>query len=98
MTLYDFVSESFYPGVVGNPELDRGCRSIEWWKEHARQGSEEGKRSTEEKHLQIARHSLNRSREANDQANDVLRITEETLQLLSASFVCYNADVRRQAA
>jgi hypothetical protein len=98
MTLYDVVSQSIYPGVVGNPDLDRGHRSTEWWKEHARQASEGGKRSTEEKHLQIARHTLNRSEEANDQAKDVLRITEETLRLFSASFVCYDAKLRQQAA
>jgi hypothetical protein len=91
-TIYGFVSESVYPGVIGNPELDKGARSTVWWKEHAKQGGSKDHPSTEEKHLHIARTNLNRSRDATAQIDEILRATEDSLLLFSAAVRWHHAD------
>jgi hypothetical protein len=90
-TIYEIVSESYCPGTVGNPELDRGPGSTSWWREHSKCVANGDNRTTEEKHLEIAKITLNRSREANRDAEDVLRVVEESLLLFSATLVCHNA-------
>ena len=80
--IYKFVSESVYPGVIGNPELDKGARSTVWWKEHASQGGSKDHPSTEEKHLQIARKNLNRS-------SDAAARTDEILSAAGIPYCCF---------
>jgi hypothetical protein len=91
-TIYGFVTESVYPGLVGNPNLDRGARSTAWWKEHAKQGSSEGRPRTEEKHLRISKSILNRVRGIEHQTEAILRITKQTLQLVSAAIRWHDTD------
>jgi hypothetical protein len=91
MTLFE-VTSAAYSGIAGNPELDCGPRSTAWWKEHTRSATDGAERSIEEKHLHIARHTLNRSREANACAEEILRVTEESLLLFAATITCHNVD------
>ena len=84
-TVYVIGSESFYPGLRGNPELDLGLPSYQWWQEHAKGGHEGKGRSTEEKHLEIAKIRLNKAKEANAREGEILHAVDETLQLLCAA-------------
>jgi hypothetical protein len=86
--IYDIVSTSIYPGVVGNAELDLGPESTQWWAEHAKQGSEAmGKRTDEEKHLQLAQIALNRSATAESLKTYIASRAEDTMRLFTAALL-----------
>lgn len=90
--ILEFVSTSFYPGIVGNSKLDLGPKTTAWWKEHARQGSPTGKRSTEEKHLELAKIALNR-RDMGSKARDQVKMrAEDTFRLFSAIMISNDLD------
>lgn len=90
--IFDFVSTSFYPGIVGNPELDLGPDTTVWWGEHARQGAKPGQRSTEELHLELAKRSLNRSQSAHRIGPQVCARAEDTMRLFTATMIFHDRD------
>ena len=90
--ILDFVSTSFYPGIVGNPELDLGPKTTTWWKEHARQGAPAGQRSTEEKHLELAKIALNRRDMPSEARAQVRMRAEDTLRLFTATMISHDQD------
>jgi hypothetical protein len=92
--IFEVVSESVYPGLKDQPEFDRGAVTMAWWKEHARQGSEGGKRSDEEKHLEMARLALNRNEAANAVADVVAARAEDAMLLFAATAICHDAGQR----
>ena len=86
--IYDIVSTSIYPGVVGNPDLDAGPESTQWWAEHAKQGSEAiGKPTDEEKHLKLAQIALNRSATAESLKTYIASRAEDTMRLFTATLL-----------
>lgn len=87
--LYDFTSNSIYPGTAGNPALDKGPRTVAWWKEHARTSGDINEPTTEEKHLYLSRRALNRSPIANDDAEAVLRAVDASLHLFAAASLAH---------
>ena len=91
--IFDVVSTSVWPGVVGNPELDGGSATIQWWKEHARQGSSEsGVPTDEEKHLQLSQLALNRTDLPPDLSARVTSRAEDTMRLFAATLLCMDHD------
>lgn len=102
--IFEVVTNSVYPGIKDHPELDRGAPTLRWWEEHARQGSQPGKRSDEEKHLEMARLALNRNQTANSMADTIARRAEDAMTLFAATAICHDAgqprrfDVRRYLA
>ena len=103
--IFDVVSTSVYPGIVGNPTLDAGPVSHQWWREHARQGAAEpGMRSDEEKHLELAQLMLNRGeipammeRRVADRADETMRLFAATLLYHDRESVEFSTDrYRRQ--
>ena len=91
-TIYDIVSTSYYPGTDAHPELCPTQDSIEWWSEHSNHKRDGEGRSTEEKHMEISRLTLNRSRLANENVQQILDVVEESLLLFSASIISHNCD------
>jgi hypothetical protein len=84
--IYDVVSTSVYPGVTGNPTLDLGPVTVQWWREHARQGSTTpGHRTDEEKHLELAMITLNRTQITKPLARRVRARAEDTMRLFAAA-------------
>jgi hypothetical protein len=71
--------------VAGNVELDAGLESLAWWKEHTRQGSHAGGKNVEEKHLEIAKTTLNKSMRANQIKEQIASTVEDTLVLFVAT-------------
>lgn len=94
--IFEVVSESVYPGLKDHPEIDRGASTLHWWKEHARQGSDEGRRSDEEKHLAMARLALNRNEAANRLADVVASRAEDAMTLFAATAFCHDVGQPRQ--
>lgn len=90
--IYRTVSALIYPTVSGDSALNVGEQSVLWFKEHAAHDAGDGSRSAEEKHLQIARLTLNKSREANDDAAAILDSVETSLRLFAATALCHGAD------
>lgn len=91
--IYDVVSTSVYPGVAARDDLNLGAATVTWWEEHARQGSEKsGKRSDEEKHLEMARIALNRTDRPNEIAERLLSRAEDAMRLFAGSAICHDAD------
>jgi len=89
--IYQIVSTSLYPGVVGNPELDAGPVANAWGREHAKQGSTiPGKRIDEEKHLELARIALNRDEKAQARITQILNTAEEAMRLFAATMICHD--------
>ena len=94
MVIFDVVTHSILPGVIGHPELDRGVASTHWWMEHgtppeqALPGRVAGAhRTDEEKHLALSRMALNRSETANTVAGVVEARAEDTMRLFAASLI-----------
>jgi hypothetical protein len=89
-TIYHIVSESYYPGTAGHRELGPTPDSTSWWSEHSNYVRNGESRSTEEKHMQIAKLTLNRARVANAHSDELLVVVEESLLLFSAAIICHN--------
>jgi hypothetical protein len=88
--IFEVVTNSVYPGIKEHPELDRGAPTLRWWEEHARQGSQPGKRSDEEKHLEMAKLALNRNAVANSMAEAVAGRAEDAMTLFAATAICHD--------
>jgi hypothetical protein len=88
MVIYDVVTASILPGVVGHPELDRGLASTHWWMEHGALAEPSVRaRTDEEKHLALSRAALNRSETANALSADVASRAEDTMRLFAATLI-----------
>ena len=90
--IFEVVSESVYPGIKDNGLFDLGPATTRWWAEHARQGSEDGKRTDEEKHLQLSRRALNREPVANQISDGIYDRTKSAVALFAASAICNDID------
>ena len=88
--IFEVVSESVHPGIKDNPIFDLGPATTRWWTEHARQGSEDGKRTDEEKHLHLSRRALNREPTANSISEKIYDRTKSAVALFAASAICNN--------
>ncbi len=88
MVIYDVVTHSILPGVMGHPDLDRGLASTHWWMEHGASPAAAGDhRTDEEKHLALSRMALNRSETANAVADRVVARAEDALRLFAAALI-----------
>jgi hypothetical protein len=86
MVIYDVVSTSILPGVMGHRELDLGEGTTHWWREHGKlPGAAATERTDEEKHLELSRVALNRSETANALAARVAARAEDTMRLFAAT-------------
>jgi hypothetical protein len=93
MLIFDVISTSILPGVVGNPELDEGPATTQWWLEHGRVGTPApGERIDEEKHLELSRIALNRSETANLLRGAVAARAEDAMRLFAGSFMCQHTE------
>jgi hypothetical protein len=91
MVIFDVVTHSILPGVIGHPELDRGMASTHWWMEHGKPPEPVlHHRTDEEKHLALSRMALNRSETANAVASAVQSRAEDTLRLFAAALIAQN--------
>lgn len=89
MMIWDVVSASVLPGVLGNPALDAGPATTQWWREHGKlDGEDSGVRTDEEKHLELSRVALNRSETANSLREAVATRAEDTMRLFAATMIC----------
>lgn len=96
MVIWDVVTASILPGVMGNPALDLGEGSTHWWREHGKvPGLVSEGRTDEEKHLELSRIALNRSETANAVAPQVIARTDDTMRLFAATMVCQESAVGR---
>jgi hypothetical protein len=88
MVIWEVVTTSILPGVLGHPELDRGVASTHWWLEHGRPPEPSAQhRTDEEKHLALSKMALNRSETANTVADAVQSRAEDTMRLFSAALI-----------
>lgn len=88
MVIYDVVTTSILPGIVGHSELDRGVASTHWWMEHGQPPAPSARRRTdEEKHLALSKMALNRSETANTVASAVADRAENAMRLFAASLI-----------
>lgn len=88
IVIYDVVTTSILPGVLGHPELDRGVASTHWWMEHGQPPEPKAHHHTdEEKHLALSKMALNRSETANALSEAVERRAEDTMRLFAASLI-----------
>lgn len=91
MVIFDVVTQSILPGLVGHPELDLGVASTHWWMEHGRPPEpREHHRTDEEKHLALSRMALNRSETANAVSQSVEARAEDTMRLFAAALIAQN--------
>ena len=92
MIIWDVVTESILPGILGHPELDRGLASTHWWLEHGKPPVPTAHHVTdEEKHLALSKMALNRSETANALATSVEARAEDTMRLFVASLIAQRA-------
>lgn len=88
MVIYDVVTASILPGVLGHPELDRGVASTHWWMEHGQPPQPSARhRTDEEKHLALSRMALNRNETANAVSGAVEARAEDTMRLFAATLI-----------
>lgn len=88
MVIFNVVTNSILPGLVGHPELDLGVASTHWWMEHGRPPEPRAHHQTdEEKHLALSRMALNRSETANAMAHVVDARAEDTMRLFAAALI-----------
>lgn len=88
MVIFDVVTRSILPGVVGHADLDLGAASTRWWLEHGTPpDAPEDHRTDEEKHLALSRAALNRSEAANAASRQVLARAEDTMRLFAAALI-----------
>ena len=91
MVIFDVVTQSILPGVIGHPELDLGVASTHWWMEHGRPPEPREHHCTdEEKHLALSRMALNRSETANAVSQSVEARAEDTMRLFAAALIAQN--------
>jgi hypothetical protein len=89
MVIFDVVTTSVLPGVLGHKELDPSPVSTQWWREHGKvPGAEGGPRTDEEKHLELSLAALNRSETANEIRDAVIERADSAMRLFAASLVC----------
>ena len=89
MVIWEVVSATILPAVLGNPELDLGDATTRWWREHGRlPGAQTGQRTDEEKHLELSRLALNRSAAANGDIELVAARAENAMRLFAACMLC----------
>lgn len=88
MVIFDVVTTSILPGVVGHPDLDLGVASTHWWMEHGQPAHPTARgRTDEEKHLALSRAALNRNETANALATDVEARAENSMRLFAAALL-----------
>jgi hypothetical protein len=88
MVIYDVVTTSILPGVLGHPELDLGVASTHWWLEHGQPPAPTTRgRTDEEKHLALSKMALNRSETANAVVDAVESRAEDTMRLFAAALI-----------
>lgn len=88
MVIYEVVTQSILPGVLGHPELDRGVASTHWWTEHGRLPEPAAQhRTDEEKHLALSKVALNRSETANAVSEAVASRAEDAMRLFAAALI-----------
>lgn len=85
--ILEVTSDSIYPGVVLSTKMNLGPYTIAWWKEHARQGTEQG-RSDEEKHLRVARITLDKYVQSKSLVTNVLDRANQVMRLFRATVDC----------
>lgn len=90
--IFEVVSDSVYPGIKDNAIFDLGPATTRWWTEHARQGSEDGKPTDEEKHLQLSRRALNRELATSQVADKIYDRTKGAVALFAACAICNDID------
>lgn len=96
MVIYDVVSKTVLPGLLGNEALESGPASTQWWREHGRVDSlAHVERIDEEKHLELSRIALNRSETANSLHREILGRADDTLLLFAATLVCQDRASQR---
>jgi hypothetical protein len=96
MVIFDVVSTSILPGVLGNSDLDEGPATTQWWLEHGRVGTAApGERIDEEKHLELSRIALNRSETANLLRGVVATRAEDAMRLFAGTFTCQDTQSER---
>lgn len=96
MIIFDVVTATILPGVLGHPELDRGVASTHWWMEHGRPPEPQvGHATDEEKHLALSRMALNRSETANALAPTVQARAEDGMRLFAAGFIAQTPQSHR---
>jgi hypothetical protein len=89
MVIWEVVSATVLPSVLGNPEHDLGDATTQWWREHGRlPGPASIHRTDEEKHLELSRLALNRSPGANADIELVAARAEDAMRLFAACMVC----------
>ena len=88
MVIFDVVTHTILPGVVGHSELDLGVASTRWWMEHGVPPEPRADHHIdEEKHLALSRMALNRSETANTVARDVEARAEDAMRLFAAALI-----------
>jgi hypothetical protein len=96
MVIYDVVSATVLPGVLGNPALDAGPATTQWWREHGKLDTPEfARRIDEEKHLELSRIALNRSETANLLRERVVARAEDAMRLFAATLLCQHRESAR---
>ena len=96
MVIWGVVSATILPAVVGNPDLDLGPETTQWWREHGQLPREKSDmRTDEEKHLELSRIALNRSEEANADVALVASRAENVMRLFAACLICQDTVTRR---
>ena len=94
MVIWEVVSATILPSVLGNPELDLGVATTQWWREHGRLPGLHAGRTDEEKHLELSRLALNRSASANDDVELVAARAESAMRLFAACMLCQESFTR----
>ena len=96
MVIWGVVSATILPAVVGNPQLDLGRETTQWWREHGQlPGEKSDVRTDEEKHLELSRIALNKSEAANRDVGLVAARAENVMRLFAACLICQDTVTRR---
>jgi hypothetical protein len=90
------VSATILPAVIGNPQLDLGPDTTQWWREHGQlPGEKSDVRTDEEKHLELSRIALNKSEQANRDVALIAARAENVMRLFAACLICQDTVTRR---
>jgi hypothetical protein len=79
--IFNVVSQSVYPGVEKNDQINTGSDALAWWKEHARQNTTKSGKSAEETHLALGKRALNKCERANNRKNEIIVAAERIMKL-----------------